>query len=76
MPAMLPMYILSTMLYSTLTICASMVGMASRQTSGKILSRPKSFVCRTRNPSKPGHYTPFSGASKGVAQYFLPDCAF
>ena len=42
-PAMWPMYILSTMLYSTLTNCASMLGSAVRQTSAPISSRPRSF---------------------------------
>ena len=40
---MLPMYILSTMLYSTLTNCPSMLGMAMRHTSRLILSLPRSF---------------------------------
>ena len=42
-PAMWPMYILSTMLYSTLTNCASMLGSAVRQTSAPTSSRPRSF---------------------------------
>ena len=44
-PAMLPMYMRSTMLYSTLTNCASMLGSATRSTSGPIGSRPRSFAC-------------------------------
>ena len=41
MPAMLPMYIRSTMLYRTLTNWASMLGMATRQTSLPIGSCPQ-----------------------------------
>ena len=40
---MLPMYILSTMLYSTLTNCPSMLGMAMRHTRRLTLSLPKLF---------------------------------
>ena len=44
---MLPMYIRSTMLYSTLTNCPSMLGMAMRHTRRLTLSFPKSFSIAT-----------------------------
>ena len=44
MSGMFPIYMRSTMPYSTLTSCATMAGIASRSTSRGILSLPKSFV--------------------------------
>ena len=42
---MLPIYMRSTMLYKTLTNCASMLGTAMRSTSVPMASRPRSFSC-------------------------------
>src|SRR5699024_6835654 len=56
MPAMLPMYIRSTMLYRTLTNWASMLGMATRQTSLPIGSSPRSFSCLIDIPSPQKKY--------------------
>lgn len=51
-PAICPMYILSTMLYSTLTNCASMLGSAIFSTSELVLSRPRSFSFFMVYPSR------------------------
>ena len=50
--AICPMYILSTMLYSTLTNCASMLGSAVFKTSEPISSRPRSFSFFMAHPSR------------------------
>ena len=63
-PAMWPMYILSTMLYSTLTNCASMLGSAVRQTSAPIVIPAKvvpSFFIVVHSPASffPNFYYSF-----------------
>ena len=47
-PGIWPMYMRSTMLYSTLTNCASMLGSAILKTSGPIGSLPRSFFRRIK----------------------------
>ena len=59
LPTPAPMYMRSTMEYSTFTSWASIVGTARRSTRGKTASRPRSFVrfirLQAARPGSPNH---------------------